>query len=529
MLRQSGNAALSRSDIEEALARVLASAAFARSPRLSRFLGHVVQEALEGRSDRISGYSLGVDVFDRPADFDPAVDTIVRVQARRLRQSLVTYYAVEGAGDPVVIGLPTGGYAPEFRPGTDPAAAPVPPCPRRRPIVAILPFDDFSSGPVCGNMVNGLTEQLIATATRYSELSVISRTTMFRYRGSSVAELREALAADFVCEGSVQSSPSALRVTAQFIDARTDHHIWAETFDRDLTVAGLFEIQNDIAEGIAARIADRYGPVRCAIRRSEGPGTQSMEAFAALLSFHDNYASHTPERHLEARTAIERALGIDPGFAEAWAALAAIHLDEYRFGFNPCPRELPPLDRARDAALHAALLKPECAMAHQFLACAHFHGRDDAAFGIAAEEALRLNPGHADLLADLGTCYGFLGEIDTGLAMLDRAKALNPFHPAWYHSFTTLMAYLDGDLETALQETLRAYMPGFYWSHAKKAAILAGLGRDAEAREEIGLLLDVYPDFAAAFRSEAEKWRASELAIGALGAGLRAAGLPVRA
>lgn len=97
------------------LARILESAAFLRAPRLRRFLVYCVDETLAGRVARLKEYSLGVDVFDRGAGFDPKADPIVRVDARRLRKALADYYADDGAGDPVEIGLSTGSYLPAFR------------------------------------------------------------------------------------------------------------------------------------------------------------------------------------------------------------------------------------------------------------------------------------------------------------------------------------------------------------------------------------------------------------------------------
>ena len=94
------------------LARIIASGAFAQSQRRQRFLSYVVEETLAGRGDRLKGYSVGVEVFDRRADFDPAIDPIVRIEATRLRDKLREYYGTEGRNDPVRIELPKGSYAP---------------------------------------------------------------------------------------------------------------------------------------------------------------------------------------------------------------------------------------------------------------------------------------------------------------------------------------------------------------------------------------------------------------------------------
>ena len=107
-----------------ALTHVLGSGTFAHSARLSRFLRFAAHEVLAGHGDRLKEYVLAVEVFDRPASFDSATDSVVRVEARRLRAKLATFYETEGLDEQVVIELPKGTYAPRFRSrATSPGAA----------------------------------------------------------------------------------------------------------------------------------------------------------------------------------------------------------------------------------------------------------------------------------------------------------------------------------------------------------------------------------------------------------------------
>ena len=101
--------------VRPALERVLASRGFANAPGLRRLLGYLVDNTLDGKSDPLKEYAIGVDVFDRGASFDPKTDTIVRVQARRLRAKLDEYYRTEGRNDAVVIEVAKGRYVPRFR------------------------------------------------------------------------------------------------------------------------------------------------------------------------------------------------------------------------------------------------------------------------------------------------------------------------------------------------------------------------------------------------------------------------------
>lgn len=519
-------------EIEAALKRVLASNQFVRAERLSRFLAHVIGETLAGREDRLGGYAIGLDVFDRPEDFDPSADTIVRVEARRLRQTLKTYYLEGGADDPIEISIPKGSYTPVFRTRdiTIKSAPPFKPANARRgPVVAVLPFDNFSPGPAEGFFANGLTEQLIASLARFRDLSVVSRHSVARFSGEKfdLAAIRGELGADYFFEGSIRKSDKKVRVTAQMIDAAEDVHLWADTFEHALSAADLFDIQDNIAETLAARIADRYGPLGRVGGAGGSSRTGSLDAYAAVLRFYDNYAQHHPGTHAEARAALNGAIAVDPDYADAWAALAAIHLDEFRFGFNALEGEPPALERATNAALHAVLLDPENVMGHQFLACAYFHAGDDAGFRITAERALDLHPGHADALADLGTCYWMLGDYALGEQLVARAMELSPTRPGWYHTVPMAKALLAGEKEATLREALQAYIPGFHWSSVWKAAALARLERWGDAQQELTLLEDIYPNFGQHYFTEARKWRCSEALIEALAEGLCLAGLEI--
>ena len=97
--------------VNECLAKILSSPMFAKAERQQRFLSYIMAETLEGRAEKLKGYNIGVDVFDREPSFDPAIDAIVRVEAARLRTKLSEYYDIEGHADPVRFELPKGKYA----------------------------------------------------------------------------------------------------------------------------------------------------------------------------------------------------------------------------------------------------------------------------------------------------------------------------------------------------------------------------------------------------------------------------------
>src|SRR5215468_7740564 len=140
-------AGVSADGIRAHLSAILTSAVFSKADRISRFLRYTVEESLGGRASRISEYSIGVEVYGRPATFDARLDSIVRVEAGRLRSKLREYYETEGKSSPIRIEFPKGGYTPVFkdadvRSSTDrQVSAPS----RQGPCaLAVLPFADLS-------------------------------------------------------------------------------------------------------------------------------------------------------------------------------------------------------------------------------------------------------------------------------------------------------------------------------------------------------------------------------------------------
>src|SRR5262245_58200009 len=124
MREESANGGLAPDQIRPALDRVIGSSVFTASPRMQGFLRYVVEETLAGRGDEIKGYTLALEVFGRGGSFDPANDSVVRVEAARLRRTLAAYYGDEGIGDPIAIDVPKGGYVPIFRSREAPTVSP---------------------------------------------------------------------------------------------------------------------------------------------------------------------------------------------------------------------------------------------------------------------------------------------------------------------------------------------------------------------------------------------------------------------
>jgi TolB-like protein len=252
--------------VRATLERILASRTFAGAERLSRFLRFIVERTLDGGGTEVKEYVLGVEVFDRTDAFDPRLDTIVRVEARRLRARLAEYYREEGASDPLIVDLPKGAYVPSFsrrveaaRPADAqgqveamsarlvPAAiglllivaaglawtwrsAPRPPGP---PVaIAVLPLVNHSGDPRQDTLAARLTDGIITELARVPAVAVRSRTSVLQYKDARrpLREIARGLGVTVVMEGGVVAENGDVKVDVRLVDATEDRKFWVDTF-----------------------------------------------------------------------------------------------------------------------------------------------------------------------------------------------------------------------------------------------------------------------------------------------------------
>lgn len=286
------------------LERILGSRGFQNAGRLSRLLRHVTEKTLAGEPEQLKEYAVGVEVFDRDPSYDPRVDSIVRVEAGRLRTRLDEYYAGDGAANDVRIALPKGGYVAQFglatRRDSDPSAAPAasvapaaPAAPdvetskpsavrlfarlmllagsvaiiagvslwllawRARPeppSVAVLSFSEYAGNGPSPGVAAQLNDEVTSELARLGTVGVVSHTSVMQFAGTTkpLREIAAALDADFVMEAGVQPEPGGIRVVARLVNARTDRKVWVQDFHGKPDA--LADLSRRIAAGAAAAV-----------------------------------------------------------------------------------------------------------------------------------------------------------------------------------------------------------------------------------------------------------------------------------
>ncbi len=230
--------------------------------------------------------------------------------------------------------------------------------------IAVLPFANLSPAPENAFFADGIHEDLITNLARISDLKVISRTSVLAYRDPGARNLRRIaseLGVANVLEGSVRREGSKVRITAQLIDARTDQHLWAETYDREVKDA--FEVQGAIAEEIAKTLAAGFkANERAAIARRPTKNPEAYDAYLKARTAAESLGGSRREDYERTAMLYEQALKLDPAFAVAWGELSTLHAVMYWWGtLDPSADRKAKAKAALDAA---ARIAPDAAETH---------------------------------------------------------------------------------------------------------------------------------------------------------------------
>lgn len=378
--------------IRRQLECVLTSRVFFPAQRSQAFLRYVVEKALLGLTPK--EYEIAIDIFQRSADYDPAIDSTVRVEASRLRNRLREYYDTQGKHDPILIEIPKGGYSAVFTQLSDesggnpddspalaaglrgseptPAAAersrgngahgswpepedtpksalnPAPRSRRRRALVwvsllaafscaafysigshirwertrvpirsiAVLALQNLSGDPSQDYFAAGMTDELTTELARIHGLRVVSRTSAVLASRSqkSLPQIAGMLNVDAVVEGSVSRSGNKIRITAQLIDARTDRHLWAQSFEGE--AKDILSLQDTVADEIAAQTRVTLLPPSRTGNSERSIDPAAHDAFLrGLFFFEKQDFDHSV-------VYFNQAISIDPSYADAYVGLS---------------------------------------------------------------------------------------------------------------------------------------------------------------------------------------------------------------
>jgi TolB-like protein len=388
----------------------------------------------------------------------------------------------------------------------------------------------MSGDPEYEFFADGIAEDIITRLARFPDLSVIARNSSFQYKGENVdiRTVANELGATYMLEGSVRRSESAIRVVAQLLDATDGTHLWAETYDRNLSAGSVFDIQDDITARVVGAIASADSIIAMAVvDASDTKAPADLASYECVLRAGEYWRVITPDMHLSARNCLEQVIIREPNYAQALAFLAGITIEEALYGFNSRADMAPPLDRALGYAQQAVDIDPKSGTAHWFLARTANFRHEMGIFYTEADRALELAPNDTLILASAGIHLAYSGKWERGMSLIARAIELNPHHQTWYHFAYFYDAYRQGLDETALAAAQRLNMPGFFWAYQVLAAVYAQLGMADEATSAVATLRELYPGYSIRTMHDMHRlWNFEDDVISRMAEGLRTAGLP---
>jgi len=290
--------------------------------------------------------------------------------------------------------------------------------------IAVLPFTNMSSNPEEGYFADGVTEELITSLSGVRQLTVIARTSVMGYKGTTqkVREIGRELEVGSVLEGSVRKAGNKVRITAQLIDAETEGHLWAQNYDRQLD--DIFAVQSEIAEKVAGELRIRL--VESEKKTLEKKPTENTEAYNNFLRGRELFREGTEASARQALSLFEKAIELDPKFAKAYVGVAECHRFLADGGWELTDISTTTMKRVLERALN---LDPNLPEAHASLSHMFFNIDDALASEAEARRAVELNPSLPDAYWNLSELAALKGDPEEMERQIESAYRLDPIRP----------------------------------------------------------------------------------------------------
>jgi len=399
------------------------------------------------------------------------------------------------------------------------AAPPLP----DKPSIAVLPFENMSGDPEQEYFADGMVEEIITALSRFKWLFVVARNSSFTFksRAIDIKEVGRRLGVRYVLEGSVRKAAGKVRIIGQLIDALTDAHIWADRFERDLT--DVFALQDELTIAVVSAIQPSLLQAEFEIAARRPP--ENLTAYDLLLRARQKSYLVTREGIAETAQLAQRALDLDPRSSFAAVLAASAHLNNVIFGFAVDPQ----FDRSEAKRLIRLALSLDqnnaVVLSNAGRITAYLDGDYETAIDYC-DRAVACNPNESVAWLFKGGVYRFAGQYEEAIQSFERGirlSPLSPFLPGFFAGIGTALSELRrfDEAVAVFKQALRQNSSlGVVFRGL--ASALAHLGRDAEAREAAGRLLEVDPTFTISGWIARGGQTNSKLLI----EGLRKAGLP---
>jgi adenylate cyclase len=367
-----------------------------------------------------------------------------------------------------------------------------------KPSIAVLPFVNMSGDPEQEYFSDGMTEQIITALAKSPDLFVISRSSTFTYKEKSVKaqQVSRDLGVRYVVEGSVQKAGEQVRITAQLIDAKTGHHLWAESYDRGLR--DIFALQDEITIKIMSSLRAKLLLTREGEPRSLAPGTKNLQSYLKFMKAGHYFVRGSADDYSLARRLAEEAIALDPEYPSPYGILAWTHLLDATLGTSKSPRNS--MGKAFRLAQKHVEMDEFSAPAHGILGNVYMFKREHDKAIAEFERAIALDPNYPQGYMFLADALTFAGRPQEAIPLYKKSMRLSPLsqRQASMSLYRLGRAYHNmGKYEEALSALKKAanIRPNFWAIQLTLAATYIHLGREEEARAAAAELRRIVPTF----------------------------------
>lgn len=377
--------------------------------------------------------------------------------------------------------------------------------------IAVMAFENMSDDPAQEYFSDGISEELLNLLSQIPQLRVISRTSAFSFKDKHVklADIARELNVAHILEGSVRKAGDQVRITAQLVEARTDTHLWSETYDR--TLDNIFTIQDEIAAEVVEQLKVTL--------LDNAPKSKETDAAGFTFYLQGNHVMRrgTAESAEKAIELYHQALAIDPDYPDAWSGLAAAYARQVNFGYRPKDEGF---QLAREAATKALAIDSSYARAHADLGWIALNYDDLAAAADHLERALALDP---TALSTAASLIRTLGRIDEAITLEEYMRARDPLNPVAHYNLG--FSYIHAgrwDESIAAFHTVLTLSPSFAGARyflgltlllkGEPAAALAAFEEEPDEQFQVkGTALASFAlgrqiEFEAALKEQIERW-----------------------
>ncbi|WP_211907427.1 tetratricopeptide repeat protein [Pikeienuella piscinae] len=543
----------SKDEVRAVLAQLLASKDFPATTKRRAMLRFVVEETLVGRARELKGFTIATAVYGRDHTFDPRTDPVVRLEARRLRHDLSSYYVGAGAGDLVRISIPKGAYVPVFeRRAGAPLDEPEPETtmpeaaeeeveahvalrPRRTwprlalvaagvvamvaavgslfldrgavdassatgrgdlPAVAIGSIVAVSDNDRDHYLAFGISNQLANDLSRFSGIRVFFPTASrdLRDPGWDAEHAIRRPDISHVVTGTLRSDKENTEIAVQLTDTRSGEIIWSDSYRSSVDLFQNLGRQDNISARIASSLGEPYGAIMgvAESRMDEGVSVD-VSSHECILSGYYYKRSFSPALYQPLYDCVQAALRNDPDYADAWAMRAWLRLDALRFGHIRSPDPDITLETAVEAGMKAIALEPENILGLNALSAINHYRGDFEEGERFARLALHSNPNNPYTLVQLGWRLAVRGDFAAGVPLIERAVALSLNPPGWYFHLLAIDRLMKGDGEAMRSIATSAVRDGSAFSQSL-LAMACGLLEDREcAKRALAAMNEISP------------------------------------